>query len=109
MDRRDLPDDRRRATRRPAAGKVLWQGPMEAEEHVGWFCDRSRTGIAFVTSRGIEPFIGERLVIRGPRGEARSCQVVRVTPYGGGLSLVATRRDDRDPEQETRFVPRTHG
>jgi hypothetical protein len=77
----------RRTHPRSEAGDVLhWKRPGQPEDHKAWTCDKSASGIAFLTVGPDVPDVGDILDLRGPNEAewdmpAQRVRVTRVKSY----------------------------
>jgi|GEM_PF-6795111 len=74
--------------------RVSWKSDRSRKNRRGWLNDVSTQGVSFLIEQRREPTEGDAVEIRTDRrSEPIVCKVVRVTPEGVDLALVACERE----------------
>lgn len=73
--------------------RLAWKSERSRRTRKGWLNDVSAEGVSFLIENSRAPSEGETVEVRTDRrGEPLSCRVVRITPEGSDLALVACER-----------------
>jgi hypothetical protein len=73
--------------------RLAWRSERSRRSRKGWLNDVSAEGVSFLIEQRRTPSEGETVEVRTDRrAEPISCRVVRITPQGLDLALVACRR-----------------
>jgi len=94
-DSPDLIWERREEARVHCCGeRLLWKGERGKRSRKGWLNDVSASGVSFLIEQRRIPNAGESVEIRtGSRSVPTAYRVVRITPEGSDLALVACERE----------------
>jgi len=73
--------------------RLLWKGENARRNRRGWLNDVSAQGVSFLIEQRRKPVEGETVEVRTDKhGDPMSYRVIRVTPEGVDLALVACER-----------------
>ena len=76
---------------------LAWKPEHGRRSRKGWLNDYSSQGVSFLIEQRRKPSEGETVEVRTDRrGEPIAFTVVRVTPEGSDLALVACERPQQD-------------